>query len=267
MSIEKYVKELPIRSNIKMKLIIYLKSDQIIDLPMDDNHLIQSWIYHSISDKLSSFLHDQGFVVNGRSFKLFCFSRIIGNFEINREKNRRIYDGEIQIVISSPLRYFMEEMANSLLLLPKVRLGRNLLVIDRIEGCEETVVSDSIVVQTLSPVTMYSTMLRMDGRKYTVYFEPRDSEYDLMITANLKKKYQAVSQEPLPENLESAVVHVEALGQGRMHVLHYKGFIIKGYMGVLKLSGPQALLQIALDCGLGGKNSQGFGCIEIQKKR
>lgn len=250
-----------------MKLIIYLKSDHHIDLPMDDNHLVQSWIYHSISDQLSSFLHDQGFIVNGRSFKLFCFSRLIGNFEVNRERNRRIYQKEIQVVISSPLRYFMEEMANSLLLSPQVRLGSNLLTIDRIEGCEETVVSDAITVQTLSPVTMYSTMLRMDGRKYTVYFEPRDSEYSVMMTENLKKKYQAVSQMPLPEVLKNAVVHIEAVGQGRMHVLRYKGFIIKGYMGVLKLTGPQALLQTALDCGLGGKNSQGFGCIEIQKKR
>lgn len=250
-----------------MKLIIYLKSDQRIDLPVDDNHLVQSWIYHSISDQLSSFLHDKGFIVNGRSFKLFCFSRLIGNFEMNRERSRRIYQGEIQVVISSPLKYFMEEMANSLLLSPKVRLGSNLLTIDRIEGCEETVVSDAITVQTLSPVTMYSTMLRMDGRKYTVYFEPHDSEYDMMMTENLKKKYQAVSQMPLPEVLKNAVVHIETVGQGRMHVLRYKGFIIKGYMGILKLTGPQTLLQTALDCGLGGKNSQGFGCIKIQKKR
>jgi len=30
----------------------------------------------------------------------------------------------------------------------------------------------------------------------------------------------------------------------------------------LQLQGPQALLQLALDAGLGSKNSMGFGCVE-----
>jgi len=32
-------------------------------------------------------------------------------------------------------------------------------------------------------------------------------------------------------------------------------------MGNILLRGPSALLQLALDAGIGSKNSQGFGCI------
>jgi len=32
-------------------------------------------------------------------------------------------------------------------------------------------------------------------------------------------------------------------------------------MCFLRLKGPEAMLQVALDAGLGAKNSQGFGCI------
>ena len=38
-------------------------------------------------------------------------------------------------------------------------------------------------------------------------------------------------------------------------------FPIKGWEGRFKLKGPKELLQVALDCGLGAKNSLGFGCI------
>ena len=31
------------------------------------------------------------------------------------------------------------------------------------------------------------------------------------------------------------------------------------------MTGPQPLLQMAVDCGLGSKKSQGFGCVEVVK--
>jgi CRISPR-associated endoribonuclease Cas6 len=46
-------------------------------------------------------------------------------------------------------------------------------------------------------------------------------------------------------------------------VTYYKKTVIKGWMGDYELSGDPALLQIALDAGLGAKNSQGYGCCEL----
>ncbi|MFZ3132612.1 MAG: CRISPR-associated endoribonuclease Cas6 [Desulfosporosinus sp.] len=39
--------------------------------------------------------------------------------------------------------------------------------------------------------------------------------------------------------------------------------MIKGYSGMMELSGPSQLLQVAIDAGLGSKNSQGCGCLEM----
>ena len=36
---------------------------------------------------------------------------------------------------------------------------------------------------------------------------------------------------------------------------------IKGWAGDFRLEGPEELLQTALDCGLGAKNSSGWGCV------
>lgn len=43
----------------------------------------------------------------------------------------------------------------------------------------------------------------------------------------------------------------------------FKGTVIKGWTGLYELSLPEPLFQIAYDTGLGSKNSQGFGMVEV----
>ncbi|KJS47026.1 MAG: CRISPR-associated protein Cas6, partial [Peptococcaceae bacterium BRH_c23] len=58
-------------------------------------------------------------------------------------------------------------------------------------------------------------------------------------------------------------VNLHMLNNPKMHILEYKGGIIKGYSGMMELSGPPELLQVAIDAGLGSKNAQGCGCLEV----
>jgi len=53
------------------------------------------------------------------------------------------------------------------------------------------------------------------------------------------------------------------MGKNRLHVLTYKGTLIKGYSGRFVLEGDQNLIELALSSGLGSKNSQGFGYIKL----
>lgn len=75
-----------------------------------------------------------------------------------------------------------------------------------------------------------------------------------MITANLVKKYRAYHG-------------LQPLDRPRLHVTTYKGTVVKGYTCRLRLSGPRDPLQTALDAGLGGKGSQGYGCVEKAGRR
>jgi len=47
-----------------------------ITLPIDYNHLVQAMIYKNISNDLANFLHNRGFILGKRQFKLFTFSRV-----------------------------------------------------------------------------------------------------------------------------------------------------------------------------------------------
>jgi len=48
-----------------------------------------------------------------------------------------------------------------------------------------------------------------------------------------------------------------------MRPVNYRNSVIKGYTGVVELSGPKELLHMTVDAGVGSKNSQGFGCMEM----
>lgn len=246
-----------------MQIDVQINAGTEFILPVDYNHIIQSAIYSLIDNDLAEFLHEQGYSAGERVFRLFCFSRLQGRFYLNKNTRQIIFTDNVQLIITSPIIEFIDSLANGLLQAGYWRIGRNQTEIRQITVKQQPVLEPNIVVKTISPVTMYSTMLRPDGRKYTVYFQPGDPDYDRMITANLQKKYTAYTGQAAPEGM----VNVHGSSRQRMHLLQYKGTVIKGYMGTWHLTGPQELLQMAVDAGLGGKNSMGLGCVEMQKSR
>jgi len=109
---------------------------------------------------------------------------------------------------------------------------------------------------------VFSTLLRPDGRKYTCYFQPEEPDYDLLVENNLRKKYHAYYGKEAPKG----EVKVKRIGEIRQDLVNYKDTIIKGYSGKMVITGPKELMQMAVDAGLGSKNGQGFGCVEVCEK-
>lgn len=233
------------------------------EIPTHYNELIQAAIYDSIDPDLAKFLHDQGYQSGNRIFKLFAFSKLIGRFEILKEKHCIMFKDEVELIISSPVPEFCQSIANGILSKGRMRLGTACLEIKKIEIQNEIIQDDKVLVNTLSPVVTYSTLFRPDRRKYTCYFQPGDPDFDQLIENNLRKKFTSYYQQEAPQG----EIKVRKIGKGDMRIVSYKDTVIKGYTGKLLLTGPRELLQMAVDGGLGGKNSQGFGCIEVIERR
>ncbi|MDD4570021.1 MAG: CRISPR-associated endoribonuclease Cas6 [Tepidanaerobacteraceae bacterium] len=208
---------------------------------------------------MAAFLHEKGFVSDGRSFKLFAFSRLTGRYEINKEKGSIKFYDDISMTISSPVSEFCNSIANGMLTKRWLDFGNNRVEAEKMFVRQHTVDKPEIKIRVLSPIVAYSTFLRPDGRKYTCYFQPGEPDYDRLVGNNLRKKYQAYYGKQAP----AGEVKVKKLGQIKMHVLNYKDTVIKGYSGRLMISGPRELLQMAVDAGVGSKGSQGFGCVEL----
>ncbi len=227
-------------------------------LPIHYNRLIQGAIYNNISTELAAFLHDRGYVYNGRSFKLFSFSRILGNYKLDRVNKQISFSGDVKLYISSPVQEFCTSLMGCLLG-EGIHLGGTSVEVVGIKAEKPVVSGEVIEVELLSPVVIYSTFLKPEGGKYTCYFHPGEKEFVHLLETNLRKKYRAFYGTELPEG----DFGVETLNRPCLNITMYKHTVIKGYSCRIKLGGPPELLQVAVDAGLGGKNSQGFGYIRL----
>jgi len=245
-----------------MHIYFYLRPAGTLELPFSYNHIVQAAIYNSIEPELATFLYEKGFVSNGRKFRLFSFSRLYGEFLQDKNLPKIIFPGEVRLVVSSPMEHFCKSIANVMLSRGYIRLGNCDAKVEKMTVQQFKVDEEEITLRTLSPVVVYSTLLRPDGRKYTCYFQPEEPDYDLLVENNLRKKYHAYYGKEAPKG----EVKVKRIGEIKQNLVNYKDTIIKGYSGKMVITGPKELLQMAVDAGLGSKNGQGFGCVEVCNK-
>jgi CRISPR-associated endoribonuclease Cas6 len=241
-------------------LKVTLKSDKpSFVLPCHYNRMIQAALYKVLEPDFATFLHKEGFIHGKRSFKLFTFSQIQGKYQLLREEKKIHFFNPVTLTVCSPISSFCKGVMNAILNENGIRLGQVQLNVAHVESRQPQVKDQTIVVKTLSPITVYSTLLRPDGRKYTAYYHPLERDFAKQIQRNILKKFELVYQ-TVPS---SSRFNIEPVGRVQQRILFYKENLIKGYVGKFKLSADDPkLLSLALDTGLGAKGSQGFGCIE-----
>ncbi|NLO90101.1 MAG: CRISPR-associated endoribonuclease Cas6 [Clostridia bacterium] len=245
-----------------MQLTIYFNAPGAVAVPVQYGHLLQGMIYHQMDDPaLRSYLHEQGFVLEKRHFKLFTFSRLMGKKTVYDRKTRRlILDPPIRLTICSPIPFILQELGTGILRKGKVRIGSAFLEVKEMATAAPKVSKNTIRVRMLSPLVVYSTYSR-GGRKYTYYYSPYEERFSELIAGNLEKKYLLVhGRTCISDGLTVRPVKVD---ERDMKVTYYKETVVKGWLGEYELSGEPELLQLALDAGLGAKNSQGYGCCSL----
>lgn len=242
-----------------MQLQVCLISPSSVVIPFAYNRWLQAALYGALDAETAEFLHDVGFAEGGRRFKLFCFSRLLGHYRADATRGGLVFDGPLSLVVASPNEAFCRALATGLLRQGRLLLGRQELEVSGVEVQKPLVQQERVRLFCLSPVVAYSTFARPDGSPYTCYFEPGESDFSRIVEGNLRKKFKAFyGREAAGEPLR-----IRKAGLVRQHLVRFKGGVIKGSTGVLEVTGPPELLQLAVDAGLGSKNSQGFGCVRL----
>jgi len=249
-----------------MQLTLTFTAPAPVELPVHYGHLVQGMIYRGMENPLlSRYLHEHGFQLGKRRFKLFTFSRLMGQkVRFNRVKKRLVLTPPLQLVICSPIPYILQELGTGFLRQGRVLIGPARLTVKEISTAQPLVETDRIHVRMLSPMAVYSTLPSADGRKYTYYFSPFEPRFSELTGANLLKKHLLIHGGP-PLSEVFSIRPLQVTEQDHK-ITSYKGFIIKGWMGTYQLQGDPNLLQIALTAGLGAKNSQGYGCCITENK-
>ncbi|MGH2458845.1 MAG: CRISPR-associated endoribonuclease Cas6, partial [Chloroflexota bacterium] len=144
-------------------------------LPIQYNAIVQGLIYSSWNERMARFVHERGFPVGARSFRLFVFSRLSGPYD--RVGDCLHFRGPVTLQVASPIHALVEELASTWLRGGTVRLGEETLSVDSVDLRPTPAVEGAVVVRTLSPVTIYESLHAADGRTKTYYYAPTEREF------------------------------------------------------------------------------------------
>ncbi len=241
-----------------MRVWVTIESPRRIKLPLGHNHAVQAFIYKLLSTEFRNFLHDNGFSAGNRKMKLFTFSRLYGRFY--RQGSWLVYDPPVTLCISSPVERFVKEVTNGLIRNSKLNLLGNELKVSSLNFPKKPKFSNEVTCKTLSPITVYSTLTTGDGRKKTYYYSPYEEEFSLIISQNLARKASIL----YGRNINGQVkIMLEHASKPRENIILFKNTVIKGWTGTFVLKGNKKLIEAGYEAGLGNKNPEGFGMIEV----
>ncbi|MBE3582167.1 MAG: CRISPR-associated endoribonuclease Cas6 [Thermoanaerobacteraceae bacterium] len=243
-----------------MQLTIFFTAPGPVAVPVQYGHLLQGIIYrHMENPVLRSYLHEHGFAMGKRRFKLFTFSRLLGReVRYDRAAGRLVLTPPLRLVICSPIPFILQELGTGFLRQGQVRLGEARLEVKEMATAAPRVTQEILRVRMLSPLVVYSTLASGDGRTYTYYYSPFEPRFTELVANNLAKKHLLVYGRPA--RVDGFAIRPARVDDRDLKVTYYKETVVKGWMGQYELRGDPDLLQVALDAGLGAKNSQGYGC-------
>jgi len=247
-----------------MRIVIRLEPKEgKLFLPVHYNHLVQSMIYASLEVALARWFHEEGFLYRKRKFKLFTFSRVLARkTEFLKEERKLLFHPPIYLKIASVETKLLESLATHLVKEPLVRLGSTECVLKSVEVEMPVKAKGPVLVRTLSPITIHSTLETPKGKKKTYFYQPFEEEFSEQIMANLRRKAAAyLGNEPPP--LNGGYIKPVRVSKKNEAIVNFKGFWIKGWTGVYELNLPAFYFNLAYDAGLGARNSQGFGMVEV----
>ena len=239
-----------------MQLVIHIGLERPLTLPLNYNHIVQSIIYRAIGSMpdYGDFLHNKGYSVYKRQYRMFQFSQLSGDYYIQDRKI--IFRSYIVFEVRSPepllIRLLGEYFWNH-----GVRFGETVCRDIQMELYDYTVEESKLQIRMKSPMTVYSTDCET-GRIY--YYNPGEEEFYQGLKENFFRKYWAYyGVEP------TAVLEIQKKENKlpKKFVTRYQGSYITAWYGTYELSGERKYLDFLYQVGLGSKNSQGFGMFEI----
>ncbi len=248
-----------------MRIKIELTGTKNTFLPKGFNACIQGVIYNFLDRLDAQWLHNNGYMYEKRSFKLFTFSPLLEKGRYLKREGLFVFPQQISFYISSPVDWIIQQLAENLTISEKVILGENTMRISSLFFTVPGVITKRRTkLRALSPVETHSTVIKPDGRKVTHYYTPFEEEFSRLVNENLKKKWTAFFNRPCTHDISikplfrgSNNERIQYFGTGKNRTL------IKGWKGTFLATGDTRFLQFALETGLGSRNSNGFGMVEV----
>jgi len=253
-----------------VRLRIELLAEKPVKLPIGFNEYFQALIYKYLNVDEATWLHNTGFRLEEKTFKLFTFSPFLEKAEFfAREKYFR-FPNKVSFLIASPLDWVLEQFATNILKSPGVWLGsefpfNNRLLVSSVDIIKDVRITEPCIkVKSITPIEVHSTFRTADERKKTHYYTPFETEFSTMVDENLRGKWQALYKKECPYH-----VTIKPLFHGNQNekIFYFgvgaKRTLIKGWKGYFKITGEPSFLEFGYSTGFGSHNTNGCGLVEI----
>jgi len=242
-------------------------------LPFNYQYELSAVIYKilaSADQAFAEWLHDNGFAADKKVFKLFSFSRL----QIPQYRT----EGRFMKILSDTAEWYLsflperstQEFIQGVFREQQFDLGnRQAHICCRVQSIEMLPLpqfTEQMSFRTLSPMCL--TLKRENGTdEYVAPDHPMAKE---LIRQNLLDKYKASTGKDFPD--KNFAFDFAVTNQPRSSLITIKADTpqeskIRAFSCDFQLTAPVELMKICYDCGIGSKNSLGFGMVEDRKEK
>lgn len=249
-----------------LKLCIDRSSGDL--LPMNYRYELASAIYKILSqyDKhYADKLHGVGYASGSKRFKLFGFSDLyIPLYRIEGDRMRILGDyaeWTVSFFSAEGTSNFIKGVLQGRYFSVADKISRVVFRIDDIVLLPEPELKDTMRFHTISPVCV--SELRQNATP--VYLSPEHPKYRQALLDGVLSRYAAACGVPYEKDV---FCDFELLSVPKPVLTTIKSGTpqqtrVKGYRYDCRVSLPEELMRLVYDCGLGEKNSLGFGMVKI----
>ena len=239
---------------MRIRIVLDLKNKKI---PVQYKSILVGIIY-SFFDRNddTTNLHNAGYIINNRKFKLFTFSEIYGKTQYIKEDKCLFFLDNGCFDFTSSDENYINQVVNYLNNNSSILFGNQIIKIVKYDILDDYCDNkEEEKYYTVSPITVYRT----EG-KFTKFFEPLDYEFKELIISNLASKYYLIYHENMP-NIE--ITNIDNIKMKRtyfrkiMHISYHLNITFDKLTPKVKY--------VIQTCGLGAKNSVGYGMVSKVK--
>jgi len=246
-------------------------------LPINYQYEFSSWIYkilHYGDPIFSTWLHQNGYLVDGKQFRLFTFSQLFfPNYGYAIKQDRLIVKSrecylEVALLVEEAAQHFVMGIFKN----QKFGIGDRQSVVDfsvaSVERLPEPSWEETMTFRCISPLCV-AIKTEYEGKESTKYLSPEAEDYGVLLQKNLMNKWLAFHQTaPLNSGEKMNIVpfKFELLTPPKSRLIKIKSDTaqetkVRGFLFDFEVSGASELLRIGYESGFGEKNAMGFGCV------
>jgi len=246
-------------------------------LPINYQYELSAWIYKTLQSgdaAFSEWLHQNGYTVAGKQFRLFTFSQLFFPKNGYRVQGDRLLIQsrdcwlEVGLMVDEAAQHFVLGIFKN----QRLGIGDIKSVVDfEVKSVERLSVKrweDSNRFRCLSPMCVAVRTI-YNGKESQTYLSPTDEGYGEFLHKNLLNKWRAYQKNARPslvESMESLPFEFRLLSSVKSRLVKIKAGTrqetkVRGFLFDFELVAPLELLEVGYACGFGEKNAMGFGCV------